>query len=44
MTDVDVLVVGGVALIVLVLRLLLAQAVALDTEAKHLQSELDTVI
>jgi hypothetical protein len=38
------LVVGGVALIVFVLRLLLAQAVALDTEAKHLQSELDAVI
>ncbi|MFC7493538.1 MULTISPECIES: DUF2975 domain-containing protein [unclassified Nocardioides] len=38
------LVVGGVALIVLVLRTLLAQAVALDTEAKHLQSELDEVI
>lgn len=38
------LVIAGVALIVLVLRLLLAQAVALDTEAKHLQSELDEVI
>jgi hypothetical protein len=38
------LVVGGVALIVLVLRALLAQAVALDTETKHLQSELDGVV
>ncbi|QDP98428.1 DUF2975 domain-containing protein [Microlunatus elymi] len=38
------LVVAGVALIVLVLRVLLAQAVALDSEAKHLQSELDEVI
>jgi Protein of unknown function (DUF2975) len=38
------LVVGGVALIVLVLRFLLAQAVALDAEAKNLQSELDEVI
>jgi len=38
------LVVGGVALIVLVLRMLLVQAVALDAEAKHLQSELDEVI
>jgi hypothetical protein len=38
------LVVGGVALIVLVLRYLLAQAVALDAEAKSLQSELDEVI
>lgn len=38
------LVVGGVALVVYVLRLLLAQAVALDSEAKHLQSELDEVI
>jgi hypothetical protein len=38
------LVIGGVALIVLVLRMLLAQAVALDSEAKHLQSELDEVI
>ena len=38
------LVVAGVALIVLVLRMLLAQAVALDSEAKHLQSELDEVI
>jgi hypothetical protein len=38
------LVVGGVALIVLVLRMLLVQAVAIDAEAKHLQSELDEVI
>jgi hypothetical protein len=38
------LVVAGVALIVLVLRMLLVQAVALDSEAKHLQSELDEVI
>jgi hypothetical protein len=38
------LVVAGIALIVLVMRMLLAQAVALDTEAKHLQSELDEVI
>lgn len=38
------LVIAGVAVLVLVLRVLLAQAVALDTEAKHLQSELDEVI
>jgi hypothetical protein len=38
------LVVAGVALVVYVLRVLLAQAVALDSEAKHLQSELDEVI
>jgi hypothetical protein len=38
------LVVAGVALIVLVLRMLLVQAVALDYEARHLQSELDEVI
>jgi hypothetical protein len=38
------LVAGGVALVVYVLRTLLAQAVALDREAKHLQSELDEVI
>jgi hypothetical protein len=38
------LVVAGVALIVLVLRVLLAQAVALESEARHLQSELDEVI
>jgi hypothetical protein len=38
------LVVAGVALIVLVQRMLLAQAVALDAEAHHLQSELNEVI
>lgn len=38
------LVVGGVALVVYVLRVLLVQAVALDSQAKHLQSELDEVI
>lgn len=38
------LVIAGVALIVLVLRMLLAQAVALDSRARHLQSELDEVI
>lgn len=38
------LMVGGIALIVLVLRMLLAQAVARDAEASHLQSELDEVI
>ncbi len=32
------LVIAGVALIVLVLRMLLAQAVALDTQTRHLQS------
>jgi NhaP-type Na+/H+ or K+/H+ antiporter len=37
-------VVAGVALIVLVLRLLLVQAVARDTEAQHLRAELDEVI
>jgi hypothetical protein len=31
-------------LIVLVMRHLLAQAVALDSETKHLQAELDAVI
>lgn len=34
----------GVALIVLVLRMLLAQAVARDIEASHMQAELDEVI
>lgn len=34
----------GVALIVLVLRMLLAQAVARDVEATQLQTELDEVI
>ncbi len=38
------LVVAGVALVVYVMRTLLAQAVALDSETKHLQSELDEVI
>ena len=36
--------VAGVALVVLVLRMLLAQAVALDAETKHLQAELNEVI
>lgn len=37
--------VGGMALVVVVvLRMLLAQAVARDAEAKHLQDELDEVI
>jgi len=38
------LVVAGVALIVLVLRMLLAQAVARDAEAQDLRAELDEVI
>ncbi len=38
------LITAGIALIVLVLRMLLAQAVALDKEAHHLQAELDEVI
>ena len=38
------LTVAGVALIVLVLRMLLAQAVARDAEAHHLQTELNEVI
>jgi hypothetical protein len=38
------LVVGGVALVVYVLRVLLAQAVALTRETQQLQSELDEVI
>ena len=38
------LLVAGVALIVLVLRMLLAQAVARDAEANHLRTELDEVI
>jgi hypothetical protein len=37
-------VVAGVALVVFVLRALLAQAVALDSQARHLQAELDEVI
>jgi Protein of unknown function (DUF2975) len=36
--------IAGVALLVLVLRMLLAQAVARDAEAQHLQAELDEVI
>jgi hypothetical protein len=35
---------AGIALIVYVLRMLLAQAVARDTEAQYLQAELDEVI
>jgi hypothetical protein len=38
------LVVAGVSLVVYVLRVLLAQAVATDARAKHLQAELDEVI
>lgn len=38
------LVTGGVALVIVVLRMLLVQAVALDVEARQLQSELDEVI
>jgi len=38
------LVIAGVALLVYVLRMLLAQAVARDAEAQHLQAELDEVI
>jgi len=38
------LIVAGVALVVLVLRMLLAQAVARDVEAHHLRAELDEVI
>lgn len=38
------LVIAGVALVVYVLRALLAQAVALDVEPKHLRAELDEVI
>ena len=36
--------VGGMALIVLVMRMLLAQAIARDAEAHHLKDELDAVI
>jgi hypothetical protein len=36
--------IAGVALVVVVLRFLLAQAVDRDAEAKHLRSELDEVI
>jgi len=38
------LVIAGIALVVLVMRTLLAQAVARDAEAHHLRSELDEVI
>jgi hypothetical protein len=38
------LIVAGMALIVLVLRMLLAQAVARDQEAHHLRAELNEVI
>ncbi|WP_026550193.1 DUF2975 domain-containing protein [Arthrobacter sp. Br18] len=38
------LMIAGVALIVLVMRALLAQAVARDVEAQHLRTELDEVI
>ena len=38
------LVIGGVALVVLVMRMLLAQAVDRDAEARRLRSELDEVI
>ena len=38
------LLIAGMALIVLVLRKLLAQAVARDVEARHLRTELDEVI
>ena len=38
------LVIAGVALVVLVLRMLLVQAVALEVETRHLRSELDEVI
>jgi hypothetical protein len=37
-------VIAGIALVVLVMRQLLAQAVARDVEANHLQAELDEVI
>jgi hypothetical protein len=36
--------IGGVGLVVFVMRTLLAQAVARDAEAKHLRAELDEVI
>jgi hypothetical protein len=36
--------IAGVALVVVVLRMLLAQAVARETEASHLRAELDEVI
>jgi hypothetical protein len=37
-------VIAGIALVVLVMRMLLAQAVARDAEAHHLRTELDEVI
>jgi hypothetical protein len=37
-------VMAGIALVVLVMRMLLAQAVDRDAEAQHLRSELDEVI
>ena len=37
-------IVAGIALIIMILRMLLAQAVARDAEAHHLQAELDEVI
>ena len=37
-------VVAGIALVVVVMRQLLAQAVARDLEAHHLQAELDAVV
>ena len=42
--DIFQLVVAGIALVVYVLRALLARAVTLDSRAKYLQSELDEVI
>lgn len=38
------MVIAGIALVVLVMRTLLAQAVARDAEANHLRCELDVVI
>ena len=35
---------AGIALVILVMRMLLAQAVARETEAQHLRAELDEVI
>ena len=35
---------AGIALVILVMRMLLAQAVARETEARHLRAELDEVI
>ena len=36
--------ISGIALVVLVLRMLLTQAVARDADARHLQAELDEVV